>query len=79
MKNWIQMHYNDENKLSYDSLRQASLKAWNAVDEEQLKRLIDSMEDRCEAVIQANDMHINYWLDLIGGNQPRFWSLYVSR
>ena len=60
MKNWIQLHYGDEDKLSYESLRQAVREAWDAIHGEQFDELIDSMNDRCEAVIRAKGMYTKY-------------------
>ncbi len=60
MKNWIQLHYSDEDKLSYDSLRQAVREAWNAVTPNQLDELINSMHDRCQAVMDAQGGHTKY-------------------
>lgn len=56
MKDWIQDRYG-EGRLSYDRLRQAVKEAWEAVCQDQLEELIDSMHDRCQAVIDANGMH----------------------
>ncbi len=53
MKDWIQEHYDDQDKLFYNTLRKAVREAWDAVTFEQLKELLDSMHDRCEAVIAA--------------------------
>jgi len=53
MKDWIQEHHGDQNKFSYNTLRKAVREAWDAVTPEQSEELIDSMHDRCEAVIAA--------------------------
>ncbi len=53
IKNWIQEHYDNQNKLFYNTLWKAVRKVWNAVTFEQLKKLIDSMHDQCEIVIAA--------------------------
>lgn len=60
MKNWIQEHYGDRDKLSYDTLRQAVREAWDAVTPRQLNQLIDSMKARCQAVITANGGQTKY-------------------
>ena len=60
MKDWIQEHYGDEDRLSYDSLRKAIREAWNAVGEDQLRRLIGEMRERCQAVINAKGGHTQY-------------------
>ena len=53
MKDWIQDHYFNADKLSYDALRKAVREAWDAVTPEQLNELIDEMGARCQAVIEA--------------------------
>ena len=60
MKDWIQEHYGDQDKLSYDTLRKAVREAWDAVTPEQLDALIDGMHDRCEAVILAEGKQTKY-------------------
>ncbi len=60
MKNWIQKHYDDQNKLFYNTLRTAVKEAWDAVTSEQLDELINSMSARCQAVINADEKHIKY-------------------
>ena len=60
MKNWIQEHYGDEDKLSYNTLRKAVREAWDAVTSEQLDALINEMKDRCQAIIDADGKHIPY-------------------
>jgi len=47
-------------KMSYDKLRAAVKEAWDAVPEEYLMELLDSMDDRCEAVKLADGMHTKY-------------------
>ncbi len=54
MKNWIQKHYDDQDKLFYSTLRNAVKKAWDAVTPEQLDELINFMSARCQAVIDAD-------------------------
>ena len=60
MKDWIQEHDGDEDKLSYNTLRKAAREAWDAVTPEQLDALIDEMHDRCLAVIIAEGRHTEY-------------------
>ena len=60
MKEWIQEHYGDEEKLSYDRLRQAVREAWDSITEEQFGSLLDSMHDRCQAVINANGLFTRF-------------------
>ena len=52
IKGWIKERYGDINH-SYDKLRQYVKEAWEAITEEQLNSLIDSMRERCEAVISS--------------------------
>lgn len=57
MKDWIQERYPDDHKLSYDALREVVRAAWDAVPERFLKGLIESMQARCQAVIDAEGGH----------------------
>lgn len=59
MKDWIQKYYPDDKQLSYDKLRQVIRATWDAVPQEFLDKLIDSIPARCQAVIDA-----------IGGHTP---------
>jgi hypothetical protein len=45
-------------QLSYPRLRAAVLEAWEAIPVEKLEELIQGMQDRCQAVIDAHGMHI---------------------
>jgi DDE superfamily endonuclease len=58
MKDYIQNHFPE--KMSYDALRKAVKEAWDAVPNDYLMELLDSMPDRCKAVIKANGMHTKY-------------------
>ncbi len=60
MKNWIQKHYDDQNKLFYNILRNAVRKIWNAVTSKQLDKLIDFMSARCQIVIDADEKQTEY-------------------
>jgi transposase len=60
MKDWIQEHYGDQDKLSYNTLRKAVREAWDAVTPEQLNELIESMRARCQAVIAADGKQIHF-------------------
>jgi hypothetical protein len=60
MKDWIQQNYGDQDKLSYDRQRMAVREAWGSVLSEQLGELIDSMKDRCQAVIDADGRYTRY-------------------
>lgn len=55
MKNYIQKYFRE--KLSYDEPGEAAREAEKAIPEEQLAELIQSMQARCQAVIDAKDMH----------------------
>jgi hypothetical protein len=59
MKNWLQDHYPEEN-ISYDRLRIAVKQAWEVVGEHEFKELIESMHDRCQAVIDADGLFTKY-------------------
>ena len=43
MKNWIERHYRDVRKPSYDQLRRFVREAWDAVPEDWLRELVASM------------------------------------
>ena len=60
MKNWIQKHYDDQNKLFYNTLRNAVRKIWDAVTSKQLDELIDFMSARCQIVIDADEKQTEY-------------------
>ena len=53
MRDWIQDHYSNADKLSSDALRKAVRETWDAVTPEQLNELIDEMGARCQTVIEA--------------------------
>jgi hypothetical protein len=46
--------------LTRDQRRDAVCEAWNAVGADELQALTRSMNARCQAVIDANGMHIPY-------------------
>lgn len=46
--------------ISYDRLRIAVKEAWDAISELELLALVREMPARCQAVIDANGMHIKY-------------------
>ncbi len=60
MKNWIQEHYGDQDKLSYNTLRKVVREAWDAVPSYKLNELINFMKARCQAVIDAQGKHIHF-------------------
>ena len=60
MKDWIQEQYPNDEQLSYDQLRTVVRASWDALPEQFLKDLIDSMQARCEAVIAAGGGHTKY-------------------
>ncbi len=45
-------------QLSYPRLRAIVLEAWEAIPVEKLEELIQGMQNRCQAVIDAHGMHI---------------------
>ena len=59
MKDWLSKHY-PENKASYDELRRRVNEAWEAIGEDFLQELVATMPARCQAVIDANGLHIPY-------------------
>lgn len=56
MKIWLQENYGKN--FTYDQLRAAVRAAWDAMLESLLQELIDSMSARCQAVIDANGLHL---------------------
>uniref|UniRef100_A0A093VG25 Transposable element Tc1 transposase n=1 Tax=Talaromyces marneffei PM1 TaxID=1077442 RepID=A0A093VG25_TALMA len=60
MKDWIQEQYPNDEQLSYDRLREVVRASWDALPEQFLKDLIDSMQARCQAVILAEGGHTKY-------------------
>jgi hypothetical protein len=58
MKDYIENHFPE--KMSYDRLRAAVKEAWESVESEVFEDLIKEMQDRCQAVIDANGMHTKY-------------------
>ena len=60
MKDWIQERYPEDHQLSYDALREVVRAAWEAVPESFLSGLIESMQARCQAVIDAEGGHTKY-------------------
>jgi hypothetical protein len=51
MKDWIQEQYLNDEQPSYDRLREVVRASWDALPEQFLKELIDSLQARCEAVL----------------------------
>jgi transposase len=63
MKDYIEHHHPDlpaGKQRTYDQLRQIVQEAWNAVSDQTLSSLIESMKERCEAVIAADGGHTKY-------------------
>jgi transposase len=58
MKDYIAKHYPE--KMSYDQLREAVKAAWEWFPKEELQELVQSIRDRCQAVIDAEGGHIPY-------------------
>jgi len=54
------MNHYDCGNMTYPRLRQAVKEAWEAITEEHLEELMNSMHDRCQAVIDTKDEHINF-------------------
>lgn len=59
MKDWIEDTYGDI-QLSYDRLRRAVCEAWDAIPDEFLTELLESMAQRCQDVIDANEGHTRW-------------------
>ena len=45
---------------SYPKLRAAIIEAWNLITDEEVRDLIRTMHDRCQAVIDAEGWHTKY-------------------
>ena len=54
IKDWIWERYGRDDKLSDDTLEKAVREAWDAVTEDQLRDLVNSMRARSQVVIDAN-------------------------
>ena len=59
MKDWLQIHY-PEYKCSYEELRRRVQEAWDAIGEDLLEELVDTMPERCQDVINANGMYTKW-------------------
>lgn len=59
IKDYIQEKYPDIYR-SYLRLKAAVCEAWNSIIEEDIRDLIKSMHNRCQAVIDAEGWHTKY-------------------
>jgi hypothetical protein len=63
MKNYIEVYYPDlprGRQRSYDQLRGIVREAWESITPEDLRDVIETMGDRCQAVIDARSGHTKY-------------------
>lgn len=63
MKDYIESHYPDlpgGRQYTYDQLRSIVQEAWDPISIELLTELLNSMPDRCLAVIEAEGGHTKY-------------------
>jgi hypothetical protein len=63
MKDYIELHYPDlpgGRQRTYNQLRSIVQEAWESITPEDLKELIGTMRDRCQAVIDAHRGHTKY-------------------
>jgi transposase len=58
MKDTLQAQYPD--KMTYDQLRAAVKAVWDAIPDDDVRALIRTMRQRCEAVIVANGLHTRF-------------------
>ena len=58
MKNYLQDHFPEI--MGYDQLRSAVKEAWDKVGAFEFKALVESMPERCQAVIDANSFFTKY-------------------
>jgi hypothetical protein len=59
MKDWIEERYGLAHH-SYDNIRVYVKEAWDAITVNQLNSLVDTMTDRCLAVIEAEGGFTKY-------------------
>jgi transposase len=63
MKDWIELHHPDlpaGKQRTYDQLRAIVKEAWEAISDDTLRTLVESMKERCQAVIDAKGGHTKY-------------------
>jgi hypothetical protein len=63
MKDYIEHHYPDlpaGRQRTYPQLEAIVQEAWDSITPECLSSLLDSMRDRCQAVIDAKGGHTKY-------------------
>lgn len=58
MKDYIGTHFLA--KMPYNQLCAAVKEVWEAIPEEFLRDRVNTMRERCQAVIDANGMHMNF-------------------
>jgi hypothetical protein len=58
MKNYLQDHYPEI--MGYNQLRDAVRAAWEKVGQHEFEELINSMQARCQAVIDAEGQFTKY-------------------
>ena len=58
MKNYIEHIFFEQ--MTYSQLKAAVQETWDSITADQLKKLIDSMHDCCQAVIDADGKQIPY-------------------
>ena len=59
MKNWISTRYKDR-KISLNEIRRQVIEAQKAIEPNVLEKLIQTMPQRCQDVIDANGMHTKW-------------------
>lgn len=59
IKDYVQEKYPEVHR-SYPRLREAVIEAWNSITNKQIRELIETMHDRCQAVIDARGGHTKY-------------------
>lgn len=57
MKDYIEWKYGCDGELPYDILYEAVREAWEQISVRELNELINSIRDRCQAVIDARGGH----------------------
>ena len=71
MKNWIQGHYGNQDKLSYDTLRKAVGEAWDAVTSDQLDGLINKCLIVARPLLIQMENQLDFRIDILAISDVR--------
>jgi len=56
----VKINFVKENQKNKLWLKKFTIKKWNKIDNETCKRLVQSINNRCRAVIDAKERHTRY-------------------